>query len=373
MPGNLRSLASKLARKKKRGESEEAYAKRIARLEQKRASAARVRQASLAEPEAKPEVKALDSNLNLVAEPPPPVVERILSAHNDDLKRAESQILLLVKQLENERKERLRIQRDLETTMSVLSARNHSTTKPRFEEAQNQEQGVEIIDLSSTDGQFDAPLEIIEVFDEFGQGPETVSAIADKSLILFDLSEPLRHPEGDPASPPSSPLKGVSIGRGRATHPAPTGGFSDGGPEQISLAEASEMLLLLGWVDRARREFPHQPLRVRFGEHESRVWRDVVAATAEFVGCDDVGVPSEEIPFAFELAWTLRYALDSLPACAPLLDVCWRYMAGFMKPQPRAALGILAGSEKTEAVKKKFQIVEKEIATGLLVVDRSAA
>lgn len=374
MTGTLRSVVSKTVRKRKRGESEEDYARRIARLEQKRASYARTK-GDGASPK-----NSVDKTHDSSGAPPTPVIERILTSHNEDLKRAESQIASLVKQIEREREARERLERELANTVATVTARNHVVEPTSRKSVDFSSHGAEIIDLFSEAGQKTSDLEIIEVFDGSGHPSKNVSDEEDNCLIsLVDFDTP-GHPESNPASPPSSPLKGVSVGRGRATYSARTGSLgvgvaeqSEAEPEQVSLAEASEMLLWVGWVDRARREFPHQPLLARFAERERRVWRDVVASTAEFVGCRDIDARVEAIPFAFELAWTLRYALDSLPACAPVLDVCWRYTAGFMKPQPRAKLGVLSGSESVSAVKRKFQVVLNELLRGTLVVERGAA
>ena len=49
----------------------------------------------------------------------------------------------------------------------------------------------------------------------------------------------------------------------------------------IVLTEMSELLLLIGWLDRARASVPPPPLVVRFGPCERRIWLDVVAAFAQ--------------------------------------------------------------------------------------------
>lgn len=374
MAGSLRSVTSQSARKKKRGETDESYAKRIARLEQKRSSQAKNRKPRVGD-EMRPATKSeLDAARQSV---PPAAVERFLEDHNSDLAKAEAQIAALVKQLEKERDEKARLRARIASVDEVANVRKHVENLASASLASKTTDDAEIIDLSGQCGQFIADSEIIEVFDVGGHEPKTASTNELKTPESLDHSASQGHLESDPASPPSSPLKGVSVGRGGATHRAFSGSGVVGEKNHpsletsITLAEASEMLLWVGWVERARREIPHQPLYARFGDRERRAWLDAVAGAAEFVGCDDLGRCCDSIPFAFELAWTLRYALDSLPAASPILDVCWRFMSSFMKPQPRARLGVLAGSETVGAVNRKFDQVRKELAVGTLVIDRS--
>lgn len=375
MAGSLRSVSSKSARRKKRGESEESYAKRIARLDQKRTSQAKTRKPRHPEDTVAPvsSMEAAEAALHSA----PKVVERFLEAHNSDLAKAESQISALVKQLEIERAERARLQAKIALESTGATTRNVEVDARVSSRPHVEAHDAEIIDLFEQRGQFIGDSEIIEVFDVGGHDPKIVSSIEPKPTISYELSDPQGHRESDPASPPSSPLKGVSVGRGGATHRDFSGSVvvqaesESTSRNAISLAEASEMLLWVGWVERARREIPNQPLYARFGDREQRAWRDAVAGAADFVGCSDLDAVSNAIPFAFELAWTLRYALDSLPPAAPILDVCWRFMAGFMKPQPRARLGILAGSETVSSVNSKFDFVRRELMVGTLVIDRS--
>ena len=369
MAGSLRSIASRSARKKKRGESEEDYAKRIIRLEQKRESQAKNR---------KTKGSLTDNHDEKVNPVVPEVAVRVLHQHNSELEKAEAQIAALVKTLNDERQKTARLQAKIANIESVASVRKDVESASRVAASSFSAQGADIIDLSHNGGQFIGDHEIIRVFDVGGHTQKTVSSIEPKLPILQELSADLRHRQSDPASPPSSPLKGVSVGRGRATHRVDSGIDDDGEKieddrsESISLAEASEMLLWVGWVERARREIINQPLYVRFGLREQRAWRDAVSGAAEFVRCSDIDEVCETIPFAFELAWTLRYALDSLPAASPVLDVCWRFMSGFMKPQPRARLGILSGAETVSAVKKKFEQVHQEVHLGTLIIDRGS-
>ena len=52
-------------------------------------------------------------------------------------------------------------------------------------------------------------------------------------------------------------------------------------PPVLPLAKMSELILLIGWLDRARASVPPPPLVVRLGPCERRTWRDVVSAFAQ--------------------------------------------------------------------------------------------
>jgi hypothetical protein len=386
MPNNLRSATSKSARKRKRGESEEDYAKRIARIESKRLSEAKRRQKSL-EPKSQEVSGIVFTDASHIffeqsTKKASPVVERFLEQHTTDLTSASAEVEKLRRMLSEERRERERLQREVAIRDELVNHRNYVAEQSNSVKSRFSNQNTEIIDLSASCGHDHADHEIIDLFEHDGHVPEIVSTIASNHSISKELSASRGHLESDPTS------KNISLRdilRGRATHrPGWGSGESererrrdpeqtknDAAPEpSMTLAEAAEKLLWVGWVDRARREFPSAPLLVRFGDREERAWSDVVASTAEFVGCDDVNAVCDPIPFAFELTWTLRYALDSLPAATPVLDVCWRYISSFMKPQPRARLGVFAGTEKIDVVNKKFQVVELELSTGKLVIER---
>jgi hypothetical protein len=386
MPNNLRSTTSKSARKRKRGESEEDYAKRIARIESKRLSEAKRRQKSSS---SKSQDDSLGEKLgadHIFSEQSTsktsPVVERFLEQHSADLTSASAEVEKLRRLLSDERRERERLQREIAIRDELVNHRNDVAEQSNSVKSLFLNQSIEIIDLSSSRGHEHADHEIIDLFAHDGQVPEIVSTIAPNHANSKELSASPGHLESDPTS------KNISLRdilRGRATH-RPVWGSGESererrrDPEQtkndarpeptMTLAEAAEKLLWVGWVDRARREFPSDPLLVRFGAREERAWSDVVASTAEFVGCDNVNAVCDPIPFALELTWTLRYALDSLPAATPVLDVCWRYISSFMKPQPRSRLGVYAGTEKLEVVKRKFEAVEFELSTGMLVIQR---
>ena len=49
----------------------------------------------------------------------------------------------------------------------------------------------------------------------------------------------------------------------------------------LPLAKVAELVLLIGWLDRARASVPPPPLVVRFRPCERRIWRDVVSAFAQ--------------------------------------------------------------------------------------------
>ena len=57
-------------------------------------------------------------------------------------------------------------------------------------------------------------------------------------------------------------------------------GDSNKTPPALPLAKMSELVLLIGRLDRARASVPPPPLVVRFGPCERRIWRDVVSAFA---------------------------------------------------------------------------------------------
>jgi hypothetical protein len=386
MPNNLRSTTSKQARKRKRGESEEDYAKRIARIESKRLSEAKRRQKGVVSEIQEETPARLGSAKHIFLESSTtkssPVVERFLEQHTADLTSVSAEVEKLRRMLADERRERERLQREIAIRDEVVNHRNHVAEQAHSIRSHFSGQSVEIVDLSSPRGQEHTDHEIIDLFEHDGQVPEIVSTIVPNHAISNELSASPGHQERDPTHKHIT-LRDILMGR--ATHRPVWGSGESGGerqrnPEQtkndprierpMTLAEAAEKLLWVGWVDRARRELPSAPLLVRFGGREQRAWSDVVASTAEFVGCENLDVVCDPIPFALELTWTLRYALDSLPAASPVLDVCWRYISSFMKPQPRARLGVYAGTEKLEVVKKRFEAVELEIATGALVIQR---
>ena len=58
-------------------------------------------------------------------------------------------------------------------------------------------------------------------------------------------------------------------------------GDSNQTPPALPLARVAELVLLIGWLDRARASVPPAPLVVRFGPCERRSWRDVVSAFAQ--------------------------------------------------------------------------------------------
>ncbi|NBT36071.1 MAG: hypothetical protein EBT03_11145, partial [Betaproteobacteria bacterium] len=170
MPKGLNCFESKKARARRRGETEEQWAKRIARLDAQRQSRVRVAERKAAAPEAS----------NSLAQKHHDVPERILEQHNRELQAVEAQVRELVNQLERERSERRRLEGD-------LSARNHVVVREEFASAVNDAQGYDIIDLSDHTRPIQFDHEIIGEFGDTLQGSENVSRIESKCLISEEV------------------------------------------------------------------------------------------------------------------------------------------------------------------------------------------
>lgn len=366
MPKNLNSVDSRLARKKRRGESDEAYAQRIRRLDAKRESRSK-RKASLVAAPVAPSAFDQESSKQ--------ILQRFLDERDREREETAAQVALLVKKLEQSEFERRRLEAELMRAASVLSTRNLVGVNPVTFERLNAEDNVEIVCLSGNTSSIGPSHEIIEDSGDTDEVTFDGDRITDKHTESQYVSAISDLHVGDPAFITPSGYKG-GAGRPWDLSLAEEGQKVEGDEKgyekkfSITLADASEMLLWVGWVDRARQEHPHRLLVVRFGEAERRAWSDVVAVAAEFVGGCRLDSPAEEIPFAFELTWTLRYALDSLPAGALISDVAARCATSFMKPQPRNRLGVLGGCETTSQIKKKFEIVLGEIEANRLIIDR---
>lgn len=368
MPKNLNSVDSRIARKRRRGESDEAYAQRIRRLDAKRESRLKRKSAALAEPTPQ---AASDHTV------PQQILQRFLDEQSREREETASQVALLVKKLEQSEFERRRLEAELMRAVSSLSTRNLVSEHPVSSSPGESSHPIEIIDLSQDTSQNAPKHEIIEDFGDMDEGLFDGVHIEPKPSKTQDVF-PISHLQaGDPAFITPSGYKGRA---GRPVDVSPSEerrrNESDPTAEQkkflTTLADVAEMLLWVGWVDRARQEHPHRLLVARFGELERRAWSDVVAIAAEFVGCESVDVEAHEIPFAFELTWTLRYALDALPAGAPISEVAARCATSFMKPHPRNRLGVLADCENATQVRVKFDAVLAEIEAQRLVIDRSA-
>lgn len=368
MPKNLNSVDSRLARKKRRGESDEAYAQRIRRLDAKRESRLKRKTSPVAAPVAPP---AFDQEASKQ------ILQRFLDERDREREETASQVALLVKKLEQSEFERRRLEAELMRAASTASARNLVGAIPVTFERSSESENVEIVDLSGDTSSSGPSHEIIEDSGDTDEVTFDGDRMTPKPAESQYVSAVSDLPGGDPAFITPSGYKG-GAGRPWDLSLAEEGRRveenerADEKKFLTTLAEASEMLLWVGWVDRARQEHPHRLLVARFGEAERRAWSDVVAVAAEFVGGCRVDVAAEQIPFAFELTWTLRYALDSLPAGAPIRDVAARCATSFMKPQPRNRLGALSGCETTSQVKKKFELVLHEIEANRLIIDRSA-
>ena len=90
--------------------------------------------------------------------------------------------------------------------------------------------------------------------------------------MTFDDSSPIPIPVTD------------SAGDSNQTRPAlpvtDSAGDSNKTRVAVPLARVAELVLPIGWLDRARTSVPPAPLVVRFGPCGRRIWRDVVSAFA---------------------------------------------------------------------------------------------
>lgn len=359
MPKSLNSVDSRKARKRRRGESDDAYAKRIARLDAQRASRERSKQRKASSSE----------DHNSIDNPGHDVLERFLGEQAKHRREADAQIASLVKQLDAERAEKAALE-------ARLSARNYVHSVGRVEKSSEVSYPHEIIDLSPESRQVAVDHEIIEEFHHTQHAHEIVPRIEDKPLNSEDLFQVVAPSESDPAY---ITLKGYIC---RAVNEAPSvGDFSSSEeageekkicvPPRPSLAEAAEMLLWLGWVERARQGFPSKVLVARFGEVERSMWRDAIRVSAmgdEF----DLDAGLEAVPFAPALTRTLSEALQAFPPATDLDRVVARCLVGVPRQRTRPKLKSIEGLDSCEAICIGFQSVERELALGTLIIRRDA-
>jgi hypothetical protein len=175
--------------------------------------------------------------------------------------------------------------------------------------------------------------------------------------VTFDDSSPIPVTDSAGDSNQTRPTIPVTDSAGDSNQTRPT----------LPLAKVAEMVLLIGWLDRARASLPGQPLVVRFGAWERRIWLSVVAAFAQPYQCD-LDEPREDVPFAYELAWALRWALSVFPPGCAIPELAWRTLSSSMRPQNRETIGVLADLESVDAVIKKFRAVERELQAKTLIL-----
>ena len=369
MAGSVRSTSSMSVRRKKRGESDEAYTKRMARLEQKRESEARRRVKASEEENSRKTPANRAEKASMTA-----VLERSLEEQSRDRSEAEAQVAALVKQLERERQEHAR------QMQALIAAAKRSGEAPNRDVSaipSKPSDGVEIIDLTGDRGQNPGSHEIIEVFVDRGQGSEIVSTMDHNPLNLKEKTEAEPVPESDPAFITPSGYKSG------ATHRVDNGFRVGGAAEQSetkpaeppapTLAELSEMVLLVGWLESARRAYPDKKLVLRFGPTERRLWREVTLSAAEFCGGADLAARTGPIPFVRVLSLTLRYVLDRLPPLAPLADVCLSCSVNLARPHPRGPVSRISNLQNADDVKRIFADVRSEVSLGTLVILEGSA
>jgi len=357
MPKNLNSVDSKKARKRRRGETDEAYAKRIARLDSQRACRERSKQRKAAMP---PESSAIDTGGSNV-------LERFLGEQAKQRQQADAQIASLVKQLERERAERAALE-------ASLSARKLVGCVPGRVGVDIRPKGHEIIDLCDNTQPEEFVHEIIEDFRETKHAPENDHRIETKPPESQDVFQVVALPESDPAY---ITLKGYIC---RAVNgAADVGDFSssehaseekNSQPASLpTLGEAAEMLLWLGWVERARQGFPSKMLVARFGEVEQSMWRDAISVAS--MG-DDVRFDAalESIPFAPALTRTLSEALQAFPPATDLDRVVARCLVGVPRQRLRPKLSCFEGVDNCANLWAAFGRVRRELEAGSLVIRR---
>lgn len=108
-------------------------------------------------------------------------------------------------------------------------------------------------------------------------------------------------------------------------------------------------------------------LAPRFGEVERRVWRDAVrvAALDDEV---DLDAPCESLEVAPALIRTLSEALTSFPAATEPERIVSRCLVGIPMGKPRPTLQALKGLDSLEKIRAAFQVVEREVERGSLVI-----
>jgi hypothetical protein len=370
----LAKISSKRARARRRGESEEDHRKRIAamntELEKKRRQRQRLKESPPARVAADNSPR-LSSGSSVLA-----VAERQLEADAEERRRNERVVIELHARLDRERREREVLERALEAQKRAIERLREVEKRAEALANSTKLQPVEIIEVSEERPEIQADHEIIE---DFGACP---TELGSEGTILDKPSECLSF-SGDVTVEESTtgqnPLKGFwPVAANSGTIDAESSSDREqADPEQIpprlpTLGEVAEQVLLIGWLDRARQGFRDGVLRVALGPLQRRIWRQVVAALASDAGCDDLDVESESIPFAFELAWSLRWALNEFAPCAPIPELAWRTLGAFRRPNRRAELGVLAGLETVAAVQRRYAVVERELQRGTLIIDHNA-
>lgn len=355
MPKSLVSVDSRKARARKRGETEEAYHRRIARLDAKRASNAR---SAAKRAEAPPESNTVDTKGNLV-------LERFLEEQERQRRATESQVAELVKQLERERAERALLE-------ARLSTRNHVVQAASSDVFEIRTYSDEITRLSEDMGHGEPAHEIIEEIGDTGQDPEKLSRISGNTLNLKEDSDDGRVVESDPVY---ITLKGYIDGAVHGPLPAPNLEQSENEeaekkfarPRIPTLGEVGEMLLWVGWVHHARRAFPHRTLAPSFGEVERRIWRDAVrvAALGDEVDLDAPCGPLDVVP---ALTRTLSEALTAFPPATEPERIVSRCLVGVPMGKPRPLIACFKGLDTVEKIQAAFGVVEREVALGMLVI-----
>ena len=367
---------SRMARKRRRGETDEEYQKRMAALdannERQRRFKARAKSApAQTEPASIENVEAKVSDLRQVA-------ERALELDAAERKATELAVMELRAQLDRERRERELLRRQYELRLKALTARKDLEAHEQAAKSQIRVKAVEIIEDLGEPNKPEAVHEIIEDFvadNSDSDGSVTEGAKLMKSNELYDEANdgnrtssiyPLK---GYMLEATSRPVFASFVIDGREAEEKKSDSHPPSEPAcEVVLSDAADRMLLVGWLDRARSSQPRGRLLVTFGARERRIWRDVVAEFAQAAGCDDLTARSSEIPFAYHLVWALRWALHALPAGCSIPELSWRTLSSFMRPQRRVDLGALAGMDSAAGVLKRFEAVEREIEAGTLIV-----
>lgn len=365
---------SKRARERRRGETDEAHAKRIRALdlqaEYTRASRLRAKQPPpdpLSERQAEAERGEAEAAIRRAA-------EVALQREASERLATERALLEMKLKLDRERREKEELQLRVEAHAASLSSRNLALESRRRANREKPAQQVVILE-DSGDCKVDPLAD--EIIQDFGPckvelGSELTTT--GKCLISKELSGDCKGPGRTTGQSP--PLKGGDWPVATSDDNSPLPVTDEAKPEEkksppatLSMAEASELVLLVGWLDRARSSMPHGVLRVRFGPWERRIWRDVVAAFAQERGLDP-DVEREDLPLAYELGWALRWALHALPPACGVPELAWRTLSTGGRIRQRVELGVLAGIESVAEVRKKYRRVERELVAGSLTIDR---
>lgn len=377
----LLGINSKIARKRKRGESPEDYEKRIRAMESRRLSMQKQRAKKKAAPPASSFSTDKSSDLSTskvtsLAE----VAEHAIQLDTEERRRAEKLVLELQAQLERERREKAELLRAVEARNTTLAKLHEAEHKAKSLEVSTSAKAFEIIEISDECVTEDSDREIIEEFSPCVSAFEEIDTTTRKLPESQGFSGDVYAPESTTGQ---NPLKGFwPVAADSATIDLETASDQvDAEADQVpprperpraSLVDAVERILVIGWLDRARQGNPTGKLTLAFGPVQRRVWLNVVGSIASECGVGDLEVESEVVPFAYELVWPLRLALQHFAPGVPVAELAWRTLGMVAAPRGRATLGVLAGLETMESINRRYATVEREIQRGQFVLDRNA-